>query len=322
MNIESLEWNCDYGPAKNEDVIRLEAAIGCSLPHPYRAFLLKKNGGTLAANELVVGECVEDIERFFGFRDVRGEHLIDVWKMWQVHFPGSVYLPIGGNGCGDHLLLHTRDGSIAWAYHEQMETEGDVVPVCASLNQLPIRHVRHDAPIWRDALENDDLEQYRLLKASVPGLFEEVAQPGIEGERAMLLMMARLNARHLVRDALARGVDPTGAVVAAIIAAGFRERGNDVSMLVRELLNAGCSPNERLHGNGNTALMIAVKHKNTSVIQVLIDAGADPTAQNNYGQDAFHFGYDPSMIQESTATKKPRRIGWLARMFSHTAKGE
>ena len=45
---------------KDEDVIRLEAAIGCALPHPNPAFLLEKNGGRPAANELVFGEHVED----------------------------------------------------------------------------------------------------------------------------------------------------------------------------------------------------------------------------------------------------------------------
>ena len=89
-------------------------------------------------------------------------------------------------------------------------------------------------------------------------------------------------------------------------------------MLVREMLNARCSPNERFDSNGNTALMIAAKHQNTAITQVLIDAGADPPAQNNSGHDAVHFGHDPSTIQEPTEITKPRRSGWLVRTFGIT----
>lgn len=51
--------------------------------------------------------------------------------------------------------------------------------------------------------------------------------------------------------------------------------------------------NKKLTASGNTSLHIAVEYENTEAVNLLIAAGADPNAKNNYGKTPLH-----------TATKK------------------
>ena len=50
---------------------------------------------------------------------------------------------------------------------------------------------------------------------------------------------------------------------------------HDDELLVRQLLQAGASPNDRQH-DGQTALMIAARKGNCGILRILLDSGAHP----------------------------------------------
>ena len=139
-----------------------------------------------------------------------------------------------------------------------------------------------DQVLW-DAIMADDL----------PGLSEALKTADVNARSpnenyTPLMVAANYGRLALVSYLLDKGADynatSDGGETALILAS--RPNSSDSDLVVQKLLEAGADPN-KASGGGNTPLMEAAYGGDVELVRILLKAGADPHAQNQYNETAL-----------------------------------
>ena len=105
MSLRTRYLSHHFGPIAEEDVCKLEGAIGAFLPTPYRNLLLKENGGHAQPKSEEFATLL-----FFGIYDGPND-LEENWNFARGRYKKWI-LPIGEDLNQDHILLDLRSCKI------------------------------------------------------------------------------------------------------------------------------------------------------------------------------------------------------------------
>jgi hypothetical protein len=123
----------DSFPQVDEARIRaFERALGISLPHDYRQFLLRSNGGRPDPAEFAItGEPLNPsgtIHYFFGIHDGPNYNLGRKYAVYRERIPADLF-PIAGDPGGNIICLAIRGDNVGSVYfwdHDYEALEGEV----------------------------------------------------------------------------------------------------------------------------------------------------------------------------------------------------